>query len=447
MRPAYHFAPAANWLSDPNGLVFLDGEWHLFYQYNPYGDQWGHMAWGHAISRDLAIWAELPPALLEDDRHLIFSGSAVVDIEGRAGFGKGAMVAAYTGAARDGTHQVQCLAASGDGGRSWTKFAGNPVLDRGMADFRDPNVFWHAASGRWIMIVALSAENRALIFGSDDLRAWEELSAIGPFDLAGRIWECPLLIELPVEDSDATRWLFKVDLLHGGPGSGAVAVAGVFDGRTFVPDRCTDGGIDWDIVDGGRDFYAAIAWHAPRDGAGRPCWIGWMGNHAYQASLPARGWRGAMSLPRRIALRRNGERFRLVQTVEPALVSAFEAGAPIGIAVRDFSMPTASRISIETGNARILTVRLSQGDRTVTVRFADGMLRLTRDAGIAPAFDAPIEAHISMAQDITLWLDHGSIEIEGEGGARWITAQLDLPGEQVSLSIYGDVTVTPASAI
>lgn len=148
MRPLYHYAPAANWLSDPNGLVWQDGEWHLFYQYNPFGEDWGHMSWGHAVSRDLVTWQELPVALAEEDGTMIFSGSAVIDHQGSAGFGKGAMVAVYTGARTDRAHQFQSIAASTDRGRTFTKFTGNPVLDLQMADFRDPNVFWHGPSGR-----------------------------------------------------------------------------------------------------------------------------------------------------------------------------------------------------------------------------------------------------------------------------------------------------------
>ena len=233
--PQYHYAPAANWLSDPNGLVHAGGRWHLFYQYNPHHDQWGHMAWGHAVSDDLMRWAERPPALLEDDEHLIFSGSAVVDGEGSAGFGPGALVAAYTGAARDSSRQVQCLAASTDDRESWAKFAGNPVLDRGMADFRDPNIFRHRPRGRWIMVVALSQENRALVYASDDLRAWEELSAIGPFDCPGQLWGCPLLIELPIEGSDRTRWMFKVDVLSGAPDPGRWRCLATSTGRYSSP--------------------------------------------------------------------------------------------------------------------------------------------------------------------------------------------------------------------
>ncbi len=441
MRPVYHYAPAANWLSDPNGLVHVAGEWHLFYQYNPHHDQWGHMAWGHAVSRDLAHWDELQPALLEDDRHLIFSGSAVVDTDGAGGFGAGALVAIYTGAARDASHQVQCLAASDDGGRHWRKFAGNPVLDRGSADFRDPNVFWHVPSARWIMVVALSAENRCLVFGSGDLREWTELSSIGPLNCPGQVWECPLLIELPIEGG-GTRWLFKVDVLHGGPGSGAVALTGAFDGRDFVPDRSPGGGIDWQLVDGGRDFYAAIAWPAPRDAAGRPCWIGWMGNHGYQAALPSRGWRGAMSLPRRIGLRTVGSVLKLVQEVEPAIGGLLDSPDRLTGSLAEWIIPTASRIEIDRVAGSALTVRFEQFDRRLTINIAGDRLRLTRDAGIAPGFDAPIDADIAMAGALVVWLDHASIEIETGDGTCWVSAQHDLTGRNVALSIEGRASAT-----
>ncbi|MDE2436825.1 MAG: glycoside hydrolase family 32 protein, partial [Sphingomonadales bacterium] len=171
MRPYYHYAAAANWLSDPNGLVHAHGEWHMFYQYNPHGEDWGHMSWGHAVSTDLRTWQELPVALADDDQNMIFSGSAVVDTAGTAGFGKGALVALYTlSAAKGPPHQSQAIASSTDNGRTWTKYPGNPVLDLGLADFRDPNVFWHEATARWIMVVALSEQNRALILASHDLK-------------------------------------------------------------------------------------------------------------------------------------------------------------------------------------------------------------------------------------------------------------------------------------
>ena len=231
MRPQYHYAAAANWLSDPNGLVHWNDEWHLFYQYNPHGEDWGHMSWGHAVSRDLAHWQELPPALTGDELGMIFSGSAVIDHANTAGFGAEAMVAIYTSATCTPQRQTQSLAWSNDHGRSWHKYAGNPVLDAGLADFRDPNVFWHAASERWIMVVALSDQNRVRVYGSRDLKCWEELSEISGGDAPGHLWECPLLIELPVDGATAARWLFKVDVLRGAPGSGAIYRTGTFDGQ------------------------------------------------------------------------------------------------------------------------------------------------------------------------------------------------------------------------
>ena len=414
MRPLYHYAPAANWLSDPNGLVFANGEWHLFYQYNPHGEQWGHMAWGHAVSRDLATWEELPPALLEDDEHFIFSGSAVVDEDGAAGFGKGALVAAYTGAAHNGSRQVQCLAHSDDDGRTWTKYADNPVLDEGLADFRDPNVFWHEPSAKWIMVVALSAENLAAVYGSANLRQWTRLSTIGPHHGQGRLWECPLLIELPVEGEAASRWLFKVDLLDDGPGSGAIGVIGSFDGVTFVAQG------EWRLLDHGRDFYAAIAWHEPRDSAGRPAWIGWMGHHGYQAALPTRGWRGAMSLPRRLSLvRDDAGALQLRQEVEPAVAGLFSQTSVMRPG--QHAIPLAARIDV-TGDRWLLSIDDAHG-LELRIERAANRLTVNRHGGISPAFDAAIDADIGSGSPIRLWLDGTTLEIDPGNGTQWISVQ------------------------
>ncbi len=422
MRPSYHFAPAANWLSDPNGLVHHAGEWHLFYQYNPQGEDWGHMSWGHAVSRDLALWEELPPALLEDERHFIFSGSAVIDHDNSAGLGPDAMVALYTGAGQGGlAHQSQCLAWSNDCGRNWQKLAANPVLDLGVADFRDPNVFWHTPSSQWIMVVVLAAENRALIYGSPDLRNWQELSAIAGTGAPGEIWECPLLIELPIEGG-GTHWLFKVDVLNGAPGSGALYQTGSFDGKSFTPD---DAG-QWLLADGGSDFYAAIAWHNPRDGEGRPLWIGWMGNHAYQGKLPDQGWRGAMSLPRRISLRREGAGLRLVQ--QPEIASIAEV-ALAGIDQQDIAM--ASHLSLPCG-AFSLRLRDSSG-RLLVIEREEHSLRATRLDPASPFLDTTRELPLSVERGVELWLDAGSVEIIGDRGTASLTMQHRMAGERVNL--------------
>ncbi|MFM5953999.1 MAG: glycoside hydrolase family 32 protein [Novosphingobium sp.] len=429
MRPQYHYAPAANWLSDPNGLVYQDGEWHLYYQYNPFGEDWGHMSWGHAVSSDLAHWHELPVALAEDARHMIFSGSAVLDTENCAGFGKGAQIALYTASVAHGpAHQSQALAFSTDRGRSWQQYSGNPVIDRGLADFRDPNVFWHAATGRWIMVVVLSAENRALIYASHDLKHWDELSAIHGAGAPGRVWECPLLIELPVDGTGETRWLFKVDVLHDGPGSGAIYQTGTFDGIHFHPDGP---GLKpyWQVADHGSDFYAAIAWHEPRDAWGRPAWIGWIGNHNYQGRLPRQGWRGAMSLPRRISLVQTGERYRLRQVVEPASVAEIQSADPT-----EGRCGQATRIDLPGRRDFTLSVAGEEG-RFLLIERRGNLLLATRRDPLSPFLDTVQQTRIAGSEPLVLWLDAGSAELFAEDGCCAFTLQHRLAGDQLALRL------------
>lgn len=432
MRPLYHYAPAANWLSDPNGLVHHRGEWHLFYQYNPFGEDWGHMSWGHAVSPDLAQWQELEPALLEADGTMIYSGSAVIDRANSGGFGDDAMVAIYTGARNAPTpelpsHQFQCLASSEDDGRHWTKFPGNPVIDRNVADFRDPNVFWHTATGRWIMTVVLSDVNRALIYGSTDLKDWHELSDIPTSGAPGHLWECPLLIELPVEGSGERRWLFKVDVFSGAPGSGALYLTGQFDGTRFTADG------PWQLADHGSDFYAAIAWHEPRDAQGRPCWIGWMGNHAHQKHLPPQGWRGAMSLPRRMALRREGAAYRLVQAIEPAIAARFAtpAGLSLGLDVR--TIPSAVRLTIPGATDPWMIEIVGEEGRLLLLSRDGDTLKLQRKDPVTSVLDLASEVVLGANEPIELWLDTGSIEVLGDSGAMSLTLQHRLGGATVAV--------------
>ena len=423
MRPRYHYAPASNWLSDPNGLVHFQGEWHLFYQYNPEGEDWGHMSWGHAVSPDLCEWQELPVALQDDARHMIFSGSAVIDRAGTAGFGRDAMVAIYTGMMTgEPARQVQCLAASTDRGRTWAEYAGNPVIDLELADFRDPNVFWHEAGQRWVMVVALSAEDRALVYGSDDLKGWGLLSEVSGAGSPGSIWECPLLIELPVENG-GSRWLFKVDVLREGPGSGAIYRTGTFDGTTFTPDDES-----WKVADWGSDFYAAIAWHEPRDAHGRPLWIGWMGNHAYQGQLPPKGWRGAMSLPRRIWLRPTSAGLVLCQEIAP---EAVRAAVPVD--------PLAEKVGIASctvleGADWCLRIRDDAG-RSIDLSRAGQILRAARQDRFAPFLNTVREIRLTSDAPVCLWLDAGSLELLADEGAIALTLQHLLAGEEIGFRI------------
>lgn len=242
-RPQFHFTPERNWMNDPNGMVYYDGEFHLFYQYNPFGDKWGHMSWGHAVSRDLVHWEHLPVALYEEDGVMIFSGSAVVDWDNTSGFGREGeppLVAIYTGHYTEKPLQNQHIAFSNDRGRTWTKYSGNPVLDIGARDFRDPKVIWHKPTAKWVMTVALPTERKIRFYGSPNLKDWTLLSEFGPAGAVKGIWECPDLFPVTVENDQIInqRWVLIVNI--GGNsvagGSGCQYFIGEFDGVRFVED-------------------------------------------------------------------------------------------------------------------------------------------------------------------------------------------------------------------
>lgn len=317
-RPQFHFSPRKNWTNDPNGLVFFAGEYHLFFQYNPFGDEWGHMSWGHAVSRDLLHWDQLAVAIPEQDGIMIFTGSTVVDQRNSSGFctkQEGCMVAIYTGHTPEGAGrpalQTQNLAFSNDHGRTWTKYSGNPVLNLHMTDFRDPKVLWSSQRSQWVMAVSLPNDHKVRFYGSRDLKHWTEMSDFGPEGATGGQWECPELFELPVEGSRETRWVLKVGLNPGGlqGGSGEQYFVGHFDGRHFRNDN--PAGLQlW--TDYGKDCYCALTFNGlPREQ--RPVMIGWMDNWQYAAKLPTHPWRGQMTFPRSLSLRKTADGIRLVQ--------------------------------------------------------------------------------------------------------------------------------------
>ena len=324
-RPQFHFSPARNWTNDPNGLVYFDGEYHLFFQYNPFGARWGHMSWGHAVSRDLVHWRELPVALPEENGIMIFTGSTVVDSHNSSGFcsgGEPCLVAIYTGHTRDaasrGALQTQNLAYSNDRGRTWTKYAHNPVLDLHVSDFRDPKVFWFEGGQRWVMAVSLPNDHKVRFYGSAELRRWQLLSDFGPAGATGGQWECPELFELPVDGKKGqSRWVLKVGLNPGGlqGGSGEQYFIGHFDGTRFSNDNPPSLTL-W--TDYGKDCYCALTFNnLPRTEP--PVMIGWMNNWQYAADVPTSPWRGQMTVPRKLALRNGQEGLRLVQQPIDAL--------------------------------------------------------------------------------------------------------------------------------
>ncbi len=461
-RPGYHFTTARNWINDPNGLVWFAGEWHLFYQYNPQGNDWGHMSWGHAVSTDLIHWEELPVAIPEDHRHMIFSGSAVVDWADSSGLGLGAeppLIALYTGAEMfQGGQQSQCLAFSNDRGRSWTKFPGNPVLDIGLADFRDPKVFWHAETGRWVMIVAHSTENRAALYVSTNLIDWHHQSFVGPGGAAGHLWECPDLFPLPVEGRPGeVRWMFKVDLIRcdDRAGSATMVMIGDFDGVRFSPELDEQGAPVWQWVDGGRDFYAAISWSDVPPEDGRRIWIGWLSNHQYGKETPTGTWRGAMSVPRKLTLRERGARYALVQRPVQELL-------PLRQAPVDWSNGTATLAAacfdlearLSCAGSEFSLALSSAGGKIVTLIFDPVGQALLVDRSQSGAFASnadygqPITAPFSLIDgrvNLRLLVDHCMIELFIDDGVQVTTIQHFLPGGPVRLALSGDATVAAAT--
>ena len=313
-------------MNDPNGLVFLEGEYHLFYQHNAFADTPGSIGWGHAVSRDLIHWEHLPVAIPFANGVMAFSGCAVVDHHNSSGFGLNGeppLVLIFTGHLDAKQIQDQRLAFSNDRGRTWTVFEGNPVLDIGQEDFRDPKVFWHPASSRWIMLVVLANDCKVQFYGSSNLKDWTHLSDWGPFSSHEWNWEVPELFELPVTDPDAdgssdsvgeTRWVLKVDVGAGGPfgGSAGMYFLGQFDGERFIPDDSNlNLGTPANWLDFGKDFYAAITFaNLPDD---RLIWLGWMNNWQYAAQTPTSPWRGAMSIPRNVSLKRFSSGLELIQ--------------------------------------------------------------------------------------------------------------------------------------
>ena len=298
-RPSYHHTPSYGWMNDPNGMFYKDGVYHLCYQYNPYGSKWGNMHWGHAISRDLIHWKEVEPTIARDPMGHIFSGSAVIDKEGTAKYGKDAIVALYTSAS-DKNGQIQCMAYSTDGGYTFHKYPGNPVLTPfdGLKDFRDPKVFWYAPLKKWYMIVSADKEMR--FYSSPNLRDWTYVSAFGQgYGAQPNQFECPDFFQLPVDGNpNKKKWVMIVNINPGClfGGSATEYFIGDFDGKNFV---CDSKPSVAKFLDYGKDHYATVTFSGVQD---RVLGIAWMSNWQYANVTPIRQYRGANTLPREFKL-------------------------------------------------------------------------------------------------------------------------------------------------
>lgn len=330
-RPVYHHTPLYGWMNDANGLVYKDGEYHLYFQYNPYGSKWGNMHWGHSVSRDLIHWEHLNPAIARDTLGHIFSGSSVVDKFNSAGYGKDAMIAFYTSAS-DEHGQIQCMAYSTDNGRTYTKYEKNPILTPfdGLKDFRDPKVFWYEPAQKWYMIV--SADKNMRFYSSTDMKNWEYLSQFGEgYGVQPNQFECPDFIQLPVNgDKNNMKWVMIVNINPGCPfgGSATEYFVGDFDGKEFKCD--TDKSITkW--LDFGKDHYATVCFSNTGD---RTIAVPWMSNWQYANVTPIRQYRGANALPRELSLyTKNGEIYMAANAVKET--EGLRKGTT---AINDFSM-------------------------------------------------------------------------------------------------------------
>jgi len=433
-------------MNDPNGMVYADGTYHLFYQYNPQGNDWGNMSWGHATSTDLMHWKEQAVAMTRDELGAIFSGSAVIDKDNTAGFGANAMVALYTSAGETGDvagKQQQSIAYSTDGGKTFTRYTGNPVIKNNDDNLRDPKVFWHADSKQWVMALAKGWARGVEFYGSTNLTSWNHLSTF-VVDLPGRPnfqWECPDLIQM------GNKWVLLVSVNPGGPilGSGMMYFVGDFDGKEFKADA-----LDYPLwLDYGMDNYAGVTWSNTGD---RKIMIGWMNNWSYAGAVPCTPWRSAMTLPRELKLTTFGGKPLLCCPV----VSEVDKIASQWQNVSSEALPldakkSAYQLRINVGMDQNSTITLSNSkdekfvidirssDRTLTARrnAATGRVDFNGSFSI-PSMQAPLNVEGNTVV-VDLFVDQSSVEIVTQDGAMSMT-NLVFP-----TSIYDQLTISNAN--
>lgn len=489
-RPQYHFSAPKNWINDPNGMIYYAGEYHLFYQYNPFDNVWGHMSWGHAVSKDLLRWEPLPLAIPEfthpdgKTKTAIFSGSAVIDKGNQSGLcpagTKECMVAIYTGNVSEGetqTAQYQNLAYSTDKGRTWTQYAKNPVLDLKTKEFRDPNVFWYAPQKKWVMSVIKPTDHQAAFYESKNLKDWKLLSLFGPSGDTTRVWECPALLPVPIQNEPGkSKWVLFVSSGHPQKGYlGMQYFVGDFDGTTFTLDKANPKPIApavSNVVDWGKDYYAAIPFNDRPGSQKNPVMIGWLNNWEYANKLPSTPFKGAMSLPREIALKRTPEGLQLVQQpIAGAVGLRGTKATPANMnltnqsRVLEKNIPNTYELELEIllGTAQSVGIRLAKnGDEETVIRYADGKLELDRcksgDVGFSDRFPsveyAPLRPQNGVIK-LRIFVDKSVVEVYANDGERVLT-DLIFPNESAgSIELFAEggsaefrkVTVWPLTAV
>ncbi len=450
-RPQFHFSPHDNWTNDPNGPVFFEGEYHLFYQYNPFGDIWGHMSWGHAVSTDLLHWKELPVALPEENGVMVFTGSVVVDAHNTSGFcvgGNACMVAVWTGYTEKTTAkptlQTQNIAYSNDRGRTWTKYRGNPVLNLNLSDFRDPNVLWSEQAKHWVMAVALPTEHKVLIYASPNLKQWKRMSEFGPAGATGGAWECPDLFEVRVNEGHDTRWVLKVGINPGSVsgGSGEQYFVGRFDGDKFDSENPGNTTL-W--TDYGKDCYCALTFNNLPQGTA-PHMIGWMANWQYADKLPTHPWRGQMTLPRKLALRTTPDGLRLFQQPPDSLAKLREAPITVNGKMDGVGQQYQFATTIPMGTAQEAGWKILAKNGAATLIGYDkskGVLFVDRshsgDVSFSKQFPARTEAPLKLIGNslrLDVVVDRISVEVFADGGRVTMTNLVFPPPDADGVEFY-----------
>lgn len=457
-RPQYHLSPESGNMSDPNGMVYFEGEYHQFYQNSG--------QWGHAVSTDLIHWQHLPVALLRDSLGEIWSGSAVVDWKDTSGFfgGKAGLVAIFTHF--KGGAQSQSLAYSSDKGRTWTKYEGNPVIPNpGLKDFRDPKVLWHEPSHSWVMVV--SVDNRVRFYTSPDLKTWQMASEFGADQGShAAVWECPDLFELPVEGSKETRWVLALSIGNNKTTRGSTAqyFVGSFDGRTFKNEN-EPSKVLW--TDHGKDFYAAVSYSDILQTDGRRIYVGWMSNWRYPFSMPTDPWKGNMSLPRELKLRDiPGEGLRLVQQPVQELEALRGQAVKVGtqhlepgknplVGLRGNSYELDTEFTVQEKAEFAFKLRKG-GDQETIVSYNSDNSTLTIDrtksgdssfeAGFAETIEAPLRA-VNGKIKLRIYVDESTLEVFGADGETVVSSILFPAATSNGLELYvkkGNVTLDQA---
>src|SRR5215203_902753 len=438
-RPQIHFTPKEKWMNDPNGMVYYNGTYHLFYQYYPDSTVWGPMHWGHATSKDMIHWKHQPIALYPDSLGYIFSGSAVVDVDNTSGFGKDGkvpLVAIFTHHDPKGEKagrsdfQNQSLAYSLDDGQTWSKYAANPVLKNpGIKDFRDPKVTWYEEDKKWIM--TLATLDRITFYSSKDFKGWIKESEFGKEAGAhGGVWECPDLFSLDYEGKKI--WVLIVNLNPGGPngGSGTQYFVGNFSGKEFQP-FTTD--TKW--LDYGPDEYAGVTWS---NTGNRKIFLGWMSNWQYATLVPTIKWRSAMTVPRDLSIEKLGDQYFVTSKPIPELTNLAEQPIVIGnLAIGNFDLSAKAgklagpaMLKIISDKIADFSISFSNGAQKILIGYEKGTNsyfidrtssgQVNFEKGFAAKHTAPRLTNKENV-DITLIIDNSSVELFADNGLTAMT--------------------------